>query len=65
MLLRLIYQTLLNLCVSSMKEGFDTISLLNTSFFFMMLNIKNGVLKFYILCHQNSTIYTLYICLGQ
>jgi hypothetical protein len=65
MLLKLIYQTLLNICASSMKEGFDTISLLNILFFLMMLNIKNGVLKFYILCHQNSTIHTLYMCLGQ
>lgn len=62
MLLKLIYQTLLNLCASSMKEGFDTISLLNTSFFFNDVKHKEWCFKIlYFVSSKLNNMYLIYV----
>jgi hypothetical protein len=62
MLVRLIYQTLLNICASSMKEGFDTISVLNTSILFDDVEHKEWCSKnlYFMLSKLNNT-YLIYV----
>jgi hypothetical protein len=62
MLLRLIYQTLLNVCASSMKEGFDTISLLNTSILFYDVEHKEWCFKIlYFVSSKFNNMYFIYV----